>query len=74
MADVKLFYAAEYAFDHFYHLDKANAAIHCAKVQFSPITFRLAEALAENDDGFRKAFVVEVLSHKGLYEEDRGRG
>lgn len=70
-----------YAFTHLYHLDKSNAALHCSDVRFSPITFRLAEALAEqcglsslgalNESQVNE--VEEVLMHKGLYEEDKGR-
>jgi hypothetical protein len=59
------------ALAHFVHMDKANAAIHCGEVRFSPMTFRLAEAVphlaATNDD------VAEVWQHRGAYEEDRGR-
>ncbi len=42
---MKLQIAATFAFLHFYHDDKSNAAIHCTDVRFSPITFRLAHAL-----------------------------
>lgn len=64
---------------HFVHLDESNAAIHCAPVQYSPITFRLAEELMAHansagewpteDDGS----ITRVLSHVGQYEEDKGR-
>jgi hypothetical protein len=64
---------------HFVHLDESNAAIHCATVRYSPITFRLAEELMAHssatgdwpaeDDGT----VGRVLSHVGLYDEDAGR-
>jgi hypothetical protein len=64
---------------HFVHLDESNAAIHCAPVRYSPITFRLAEELMAQshtagewpaeDDGT----VGRVISHVGQYEEDTGR-
>ena len=58
-------------FQHFYHNDHANAAIHLADVRFSPITFRLAEAL----DGtvWETSDVYEVIMAKGKYELDHGR-
>jgi hypothetical protein len=61
-----------HALRHFYHADKANAAIHCAPVRFSPITFRLAEALDSAYD-IDDPYIREVLSHKGQYQEDTGR-
>lgn len=59
------------AFLHFYHADNANAQFHVADTRYSPITFRLAEALEGmvNDPGE----IEEVLSHRGQYEEDPGR-
>lgn len=68
------------ALRHFVHVDQANAAIHCAPVRYSPITFRLAEQLADriaatggpwpdNDDGA----IDQVLAHVGQYPEDTGR-
>ena len=64
---------------HFVHLDESNAAIHCAPVRYSPVTFRLAEELdaqshtagewPAEDDGT----IARVLAHVGQYEEDRGR-
>lgn len=64
---------------HFVHLDESNAAIHCAPVRYSPITFRLAEELdaqshtrgewPTEDDGA----ISRVLSHIGQYDEDAGR-
>lgn len=65
-----------YAFTYFYHSDKSNAAFHYADVRFSPITFRLAEELADRPNELRIPMMVEldeVLAHKGLYEEDKGR-
>lgn len=64
---------------HFVHLDESNAAIHCAQVRYSPITFRLAQELdaqshtagvwPTEDDGT----IWRVLQHLGQYEEDKGR-
>lgn len=59
------------ALRHFVALDNANAAIHCSPVRFSPITFRLAEALASL--GHQSNDVDLVMEHAGTYEEDRGR-
>lgn len=67
-----LIVACRHALMHFYYADKANATIHTNPVRFSPITFRLAEALqfvAEDD----YEAVREVMSHKGKYPEDTGR-
>lgn len=62
----------EYAFLHLYHEDHANAAVHCATVRYSPLTFRLAEALRDLD--LVDLVAVEgVLCHLGRYEEDKGR-
>lgn len=60
-----------WAFIHFYHTDMANAAIHTSPVRFSPITFRLAEQLRSADMVSEE--VLEVESHAGKYEEDKGR-
>lgn len=59
------------AFLHFYFEDNANAQFHVADTRYSPITFRLAEALEGlvNDPGQ----IEEVLAHRGQYEEDPGR-
>jgi hypothetical protein len=58
-----------------YHLDKSNACVHCAPVRFSPITFRLYEALEglwpEGED--ISAEMAEIRSHQKMYEEDKGR-
>lgn len=58
-----------------YHADKMNAAVHCAPVRFSPITFRLYDQLSgvwpENQD--ITAEMAEIRSHYGKYEEDKGR-
>jgi hypothetical protein len=67
---------------HFAHLDEANAAIHCAEVRYSPITFRLADTLDEHfiDTGEWPPAGVEadeilgrVLNDVGKYTEDPGR-
>lgn len=60
----------------FVHRDTMNAAIHCAEARWSPITFRIAEAIVrEFPDGLPAADidVRTVLSHVGTYEEDQGR-
>ena len=64
---------------HFVHLDESNAAIHCAPVRYSPITFRLAEelhsTLSDPDADWVDLdnTVAIVMSHVGQYEEDTGR-
>ena len=66
-------------FRHFAHLDHSNAAIHSAAVRYSPITFRLAEALNEMRfeavpaDEVSRLLLDEVLAHLGTYPEDTGR-
>lgn len=64
-----------WAFDYMFHMDKANACMHCAPVRFSPITFRLAEALLDAwpVDEVITAALAEVHSHMGQYAEDPGR-
>jgi hypothetical protein len=64
---------------HFIHLDESNAAIHCAPVRYSPITFRLAQELdaqinstGESPDD-HDLTVARVLAHVGQYDEDSGR-
>lgn len=67
------------ALRHFVHLDESNAAIHCAPVRYSPITFRLAEHLAatladpDADWVDLDNTVATVMSHVGQYDEDAGR-
>lgn len=64
-----------WALQHFEAIDRANAAVHCAPVRYSPITFRLARALRElwpPSDEFTQA-MTNVLQHDGVYEEDPGR-
>lgn len=68
--------AIEWAFHYFYHLDHSDAAIHCAKVRYSPITFRLAELLSHTElllSHTEFLAVYDVLEHLGAYEEDKGR-
>ena len=62
-------------FKHFYHLDHSNAAIHMAPVRYSPITFRLAEAINNQHDVSQTVFpdVYVVMLDRNTYEEDRGR-
>ena len=60
-----------WALEHFVHMDQANAAMHCAVVRFSPITFRLAEALDKL--WVSNELIDLVLGHAGQYEEDKGR-
>jgi hypothetical protein len=68
-------------FRHFAHDDEANAAIHCARTRYSPLTFRLADALdryvTPDVRGFLTAdgaaLLNRVLSHRGAYTEDKGR-
>lgn len=64
-----------WCFQQNYHLDMSNAAVHCSPVRFSPITFRLYEALvnAWDSDEFFTSEMLIVKTHHGTYEEDRGR-
>ena len=61
------------ALRHFVHLDESNAAIHCAPVRYSPITFRLAEQTEALTVAPGDEFAARVLDHVGQYEEDTGR-
>jgi hypothetical protein len=65
--------ASLWALEHFEALDQANARIHCAEVRYSPITFRLAEALAERGLLDQESVVARVMRHSGKYELDPGR-
>lgn len=60
---------------YFVHRDHSNAAIHCGPVRYSPLTFRLAETVAEMfpDMANTDPDVRAVLDHVGQYEEDQGR-
>lgn len=73
------------AFLKLYHEDLANAATHCSAVRYSPLTFRLAEAISEQVEALEVqgaqakvtssvyADVWAVLVDKGTYAEDAGR-
>lgn len=63
--------ALEWIVDHFFHIDSANAAMHCNEVKFSPITFAAAEAL--RDLGGSTYSMEKILQHVGRYELDPGR-
>jgi hypothetical protein len=65
-------------FEHFATKDQSNAALHMSQVQYSPITFRLADqldamniygALGQHGDQLLR----DVMHHRGSYREDRGR-
>jgi len=63
--------ALEWIVSHFFHVDQANAAMHCNEVKYSPITFAAAEALqALGGDTYP---MHKILQHKGRYELDPGR-
>lgn len=66
-----LYEAAYWALCYFKAMDEANAQVHCAPVRYSPITFRLAYALRDENIGYPE--MGEVLAHAGRYEEDPGR-
>jgi len=61
------------ALRHFVHLDESNAAVHCGAVRYSPLTFRLAEALNRRGVNAADAYVRDVIADAGRYEEDKGR-
>ena len=63
--------ALEWIVNHFFHIDQANAAMHCNMVKYSPITFAAAEAY--RDLGGHSYAMERILAHKGLYELDPGR-
>jgi hypothetical protein len=67
--------ASLWAFEHFFHMDKANACMHCAPVKFSPITFRLLDDLLVDwpDDEDVTEEMAQVRHHRGQYELDPGR-
>lgn len=62
-----------------YHQDHANAAMHVGTVRYSPLTFRLAEVIIEDDDfvaglgGEDMHVLHQVITDKGAYAEDPGR-
>jgi hypothetical protein len=56
------------------HADESNAAIHCAPVRYSPITFRLAEYLWNHFPSYRgRVELAQVAADIGSYVEDPGR-
>ena len=63
------------AFMKCYHEDLSNAAMHCAPVRYSPLTFRLAEQIHERRpvNNVIMPNVYAVILDKGSYEEDPGR-
>jgi len=63
--------ALEWIVDHFFHIDNANADMHCNEVRYSPITFAAAEAFREL--GGVSYAAGKILAHKGRYELDPGR-
>jgi hypothetical protein len=68
-------------FKHFAHLDQSNATVHCSAVRYSPITFRLMEALEGSqlhiadpmEDQVSAMLWHNVKQHHGKYAEDKGR-
>lgn len=64
-----------WCFEYFYHMDKANACMHCAPVRFSPLTFDLAHSLLADwsEDEDITSELAEVRDHIGKYELDPGR-
>ena len=67
--------AALWALQHFEAMDRSNAAMHCAPVRYSPITFRLATALKDvtPDDEDVAEEIAIVMRHRGMYDMDPGR-
>jgi len=59
--------------EHLAHSDQANAAMHCAPVRYSPITFRVAQALEHAGYREESDTLADVLDHVGHYELDAGR-
>lgn len=70
--DTQALQAIWHAFLHVYHQDHANAAMHCANVRYSPITFRLAELIRRNW-AINDPQLIAVIDDLGKYEEDKGR-
>jgi hypothetical protein len=75
VAGVSLVQALLWAFRQNFHADHSNASIHCGTVRYSPLTFRLAEQIAEHTKVDQDHFsdVWMVLVDKGAYVEDAGR-
>lgn len=59
--------------EHLARADQANAAVHCAPVRYSPITFRVAQALEHAGLREESDVLADVLDHVGAYELDPGR-
>jgi hypothetical protein len=60
----------------FVFYDAMNAAVHTAAVRYSPITFRVAEALEGREEMLPEDvqdLLSSVLAHRGAYQEDPGR-
>jgi hypothetical protein len=66
-----LYQAAHNALLYFKYMDQANAKVHVGEVRYSPLTFRLAEALSAT--GWRSDAIMDVMAHRGQYAEDPGR-
>lgn len=64
-----------WTFEYMYHMDKANACMHCAPVKFSPVTFLLAQELLHDwsQDEDITSELAEVRDHIDKYELDMGR-
>jgi hypothetical protein len=63
-----------HSFQQNYHADHSNAAIHCAPVRYSPITFRLCEYMWDNFPSYQvNDDLRDVWFDRKQYEEDRGR-
>lgn len=68
-----------WCFLYFANYDRSNAAVHQSVVRYSPITFRLAEAIDVGDfindgcDAVDQELLLDVLADRGRYPEDRGR-
>lgn len=65
-------------FEHFATKDQSNAALHMSQVQYSPITFRLADQLDAMNiyaalGEWSENLLRDVMRHRGSYREDRGR-
>lgn len=79
MSDTRI--ALGWCLRHFKSADEANAAVHCAPVKYSPITFAVAQCVHDLIESevvpsfdFEAADMAGVvLSHRDLYELDSGR-
>lgn len=77
MESATLTEAAQLALRYHRHHDEMNAAIHCASVKYSPITFKLAAALNPTRGhcglGVPNCDACTVLEHENQYDLDHGR-